>query len=83
MATFLKGKGFFSLSDSDTCIGSFFSIADICEILDINEEYKFCFSLALEKMGIIRDGYVDEKDLYKRWKDLKKIFSKTSPPSEH
>ena len=78
MGTLLKGKGLFVLSDSDNNVGSLFSIEDLLEILDIEKDKEFEFSLALKNIGILNGKYVDEKDLYKHWKSLKNIFSKYS-----
>lgn len=79
MSTLYNGKGYFSLSESDSNIGSFFSVNDLCEILEIKDGNKQCFLLALEKLGIVKNGFVDEKNLYPKWKDLKKMFSSNPP----
>lgn len=73
MSTLLTGKGFFDLSDSDNHIGSLFSIKDLIEILEIDQETNF--QQALIKLELLKDDYVDEKDLYKKWKCLKQIYS--------
>ena len=75
MATLLKGKGHFNLSDNDNNIGSLFSIKDIAEILEIDKIQESNFHQALVNLGLIKNDYVDEKDLYKHWKCLKKLFS--------
>lgn len=75
MSTLLTGKGRFDLSDSDNQIGSLFSIKDLMEILQIEESNESAFSSALDKLELLKDGYVDEKDLYKQWKCLMKVYS--------
>lgn len=79
MSTLLNGKGCFSLLESDTNVGSFFSLDDICEILEIDDVKKACFLSALDNVGLVKNGFVDEKNLYPKWKDLKKMFSSTPP----
>lgn len=79
MPTLLDGKGYLSLSESDTNIGSFFSLDDICEILEIDDVKKACFLSALDNVGLVKNGFVDEKKLYPMWKGLKKMFSSIQP----
>ena len=74
MGALAKGKGKFSLSDSDNCVGSFFSKEDLVEILEIDDVYSFYD--ALNKKHLLKEGYVDERDMYKQFKELKNEFSK-------
>ena len=76
MATLLKGKGYFDLSNSDNHVGSLFSTKDLLEILEIDDDKSSEFSKALVKLNLLdEDCYVDEKDLYKQWKCLKSLYS--------
>lgn len=76
MSTLLKGKGIFDLSNSDNHVGSLFSIDDLMVILEIDDDKKSDFNQAIVRLNLLRkDGYVDEKDLHKQWKCLKKLYS--------
>ena len=78
MATLSTGKGLFKLSDSDNNVGSFFSISDVYEILEIDKISKDEFCVALQNIGVLykkNQNLVDEKDLYKKYKDLKNLYS--------
>ena len=75
MGALAKGKGIFSLSDSDNCVGSFFSKEDLVEILEIDDVNGFYE--ALNRKHLLKEGYVDERDMYKHFKELKKEFSET------
>ena len=73
MGALAKGQGKFSLSDSDNYVGSFFSNDDLVEILEINNVNGFYE--AIERKRLLKEGYVDEKDMYKHFKELKNEFS--------
>lgn len=74
MGTLAKGKGKFSLLDSDNNIGSFFSKEDLAEILEIDNVSGFYE--ALRRKDLLKEGCVDEGDMYKQFKELKNEFSK-------
>ena len=57
MGALAKGKGEFSLLDSDNCIGSFFSKEDLVEILEINNVNGFYE--AIKRKLLLKEGYVD------------------------
>ena len=73
MGALAKGQGRFSLSDSDNCVGSFFSKEDFVEILEIDNVNDFYE--ALERKHLLKEGYVDERDMYKHFNELKNKFS--------
>lgn len=74
MGALAKGKGKFSLSNSDNYVGSYFSKEDLVEILEIDDVNSFYE--ALNEMHLLKEGYVDERDIYKQFKELKNEFSK-------
>lgn len=77
MGYLYKGKGVFILSDTDHNVGSYFSVEDLAEILEIDEIN--VLRNELERMKLISmNGRVDEKDLYGNnvWKELKTACSK-------
>ena len=74
MGALAKGKGRFSLSDSDNSIGSFFSKEDLVEILEIDDVNGFYEAIASKHL--LKEGYVDERDIYRQFKELKNEFSK-------
>lgn len=71
-----KATGYFNLEKSDIFIGSFFTIEDTLEILEINETEVPEIRIYLERLKVLKNGYVDETILYKYFTFLKTIFSK-------
>lgn len=83
MTTLGKGHGIFKLEDSDHNVGSLFSFDDVFDILEIDritrEEFRQrCIDLCI----VNNNALIDEKDLYKHFSCLKKMYS-TKPLFTH
>jgi len=75
MSTLGKGTGNFSLSDSDHCVGSYFSVDDIITILDIDISYQSKIIDYLIQNDIYENGVVDEGNFFKHYRKLKNTYS--------
>lgn len=73
-----KATGYFSLASSNLNIGSLFKVEDVLEILEIKEQEVSNIRLHLNRLKILKEGYVDESLLYKHFKVLKNMFSQKS-----
>lgn len=71
-----KAQGRFSLIDSDHNVGSFFSVEDIYQILEIDRLTVAEFKDALIRADLLnKDNVVDEKKLWGKYKNLKEQYS--------
>ena len=76
MSSLGKSSGIFSLSESDTMVGSFFSINDLYVILKIDKISVEEFQSVLKSLGLIsKNGLVDESKLYKKFDYLVANYS--------
>lgn len=76
MGSLGKSSGIFSLSESDTMVGSFFSLNDLYVILKIDKISVDEFQAVLKSSGLIsKNGLVDESKLYKKFDYLVANYS--------
>ena len=77
MSNLGKSVGFFSIDNSDTNIGSLFTLDDTLYILEIEKDEVPNIKTYLERLKVMKDDYVDEAVLSKHFSTIKTMFSKT------
>lgn len=82
MGFLYKGQGVFSLNNTDNSVGSLFTVEDLIQILEIEESKKQEFVEALKQNKVLKNGLVDEINLYKHklYKILKDNYSEIKTP---
>ena len=76
MGSLGKSSGVFSLSESDSNVGSFFSADDLYTILKINKISISEFRDVLKSLGLVsKNGLIDESRLYKKFDYLTANYS--------